>query len=117
MSKRYNQLTMPIEIVHGEKDWLLTVDRHVTGFAERLPDARSERCPRCRAHGPPCAARSGRGGHRQDQRPLCLKFASPGEAVPGLSLPGRYWSGTEPFREYSAHARHRIGPSRYSHPA
>ena len=45
MSKRYQQLTMPVEIVHGERDWLLTVDRHVTGFAERLPNARVSVAP------------------------------------------------------------------------
>ena len=39
LSRRYAHMTVPVEIVHGERDWLLTVERHVTGFAERLPDA------------------------------------------------------------------------------
>ncbi len=41
MSRRYGQLQVPVEIVHGERDWLLTVPRHVAGFAERLPNART----------------------------------------------------------------------------
>ena len=41
MSRRYGELKMPVEIVHGERDWLLTVQRHVVGFAECLPDARA----------------------------------------------------------------------------
>ncbi len=40
MSKRYSTLSVPVEIVHGERDWLLTVPRHVDGFAERLPNVR-----------------------------------------------------------------------------
>lgn len=37
LSKHYAHLRVPVEIVHGERDWLLTVQRHVAGFAECLP--------------------------------------------------------------------------------
>jgi len=39
-AKRYAGLDLPVEILHGEKDWLLTVSRHATGLARRLPNAR-----------------------------------------------------------------------------
>lgn len=38
-ARRYDDLKVPVEIVHGEADWLLDVPQHVTGLAERLPDA------------------------------------------------------------------------------
>ena len=40
MSRLYSELKLPVEIVHGERDWLLTVPRHVDGFAARLPNVR-----------------------------------------------------------------------------
>lgn len=38
-SERYPDLRVPVEIIHGEIDWLLDVDRHALGLAERVPDA------------------------------------------------------------------------------
>ncbi|MEO1292608.1 MAG: alpha/beta hydrolase, partial [Pseudomonadota bacterium] len=39
-SGRYETLRVPVEILHGDRDWLLSVAQHVTAFAERVPDAR-----------------------------------------------------------------------------
>ena len=38
-SARYADLRTPLEIVHGERDWLLTVDRHARGLAALAPHA------------------------------------------------------------------------------
>ena len=38
-SKRYGELRVPVEIVHGERDWLLTVERHARGLAQAAPHA------------------------------------------------------------------------------
>lgn len=38
LSKRYAGLTVPVEILHGEDDWLLDVRRHALAFSERLGD-------------------------------------------------------------------------------
>lgn len=38
MAPRYPGLTVPVEIVHGELDWLLGVDQHVEEFAAQLQD-------------------------------------------------------------------------------
>ncbi|MEM6462483.1 MAG: alpha/beta hydrolase [Pseudomonadota bacterium] len=45
LSKRYPALDLPIEIVHGERDWLLTVDRHVIGFKEQVSQAKISVAP------------------------------------------------------------------------
>ena len=37
---RYRTLRLPVEVVHGEADWLLDVSQHAHGLAERLPKAR-----------------------------------------------------------------------------
>lgn len=39
-ARRYPALTAPVEILHGDADWLLSVGRHARGLADRLPDAR-----------------------------------------------------------------------------
>ena len=39
-ARAYRTLDVPVEIVHGDRDWLLSVDRHAERFAERLPNAR-----------------------------------------------------------------------------
>ncbi len=44
-SRRYGQLGMPVEIVHGAEDWLLNPERHAHGFAATLPHARVEVVP------------------------------------------------------------------------
>lgn len=44
-SVRYGTLTVPVEIVHGAEDWLLTPRRHAYGLAEHLPDARVSVAP------------------------------------------------------------------------
>ena len=38
MSRRYSTMRVPVEIVHGDLDWLLGVERHVEGLASLLPD-------------------------------------------------------------------------------
>ncbi len=39
MAPRYPQMGVPVEVVHGERDWLLGVDQHVREFASLVPDA------------------------------------------------------------------------------
>lgn len=41
MAKRYPQMSVPVEIVHGERDWLLSVEQHVEGFRALVPGARA----------------------------------------------------------------------------
>ena len=38
MAPRYPNMTVPVEVVHGERDWLLGVDQHVEEFAALVPD-------------------------------------------------------------------------------
>ena len=38
MAPRYPDMRVPVEVVHGELDWLLGVDQHVTEFAASLAD-------------------------------------------------------------------------------
>jgi len=45
LSKRYGALKTPVEIVHGERDWLLSISRHVTGFVQRVPHAHAAVAP------------------------------------------------------------------------
>lgn len=45
MAKRYSSLSVPVEIVHGKLDWLLTVERHVEGFRELVPQANAVIAP------------------------------------------------------------------------
>ncbi len=40
LSPRYPTLSVPVEIVHGTEDWLLSVGRHAEALAEALPNAR-----------------------------------------------------------------------------
>ena len=45
MAPRYPQMTTPVEIVHGELDWLLGVEQHVTEFAALLPNVNAAVAP------------------------------------------------------------------------
>ncbi len=38
MAPRYPSMRVPVEVVHGELDWLLGVDQHVRDFAAQVPD-------------------------------------------------------------------------------
>jgi pimeloyl-ACP methyl ester carboxylesterase len=40
MAPRYPGMAVPVEVVHGELDWLLDVEQHVTELAAILPDVR-----------------------------------------------------------------------------
>ncbi len=45
MAPRYPQMKVPVEIVHGEIDWLLGVEQHVTELAALLPKAQVSIAP------------------------------------------------------------------------
>lgn len=45
-AERYSGLRVPVEIVHGEIDWLLDVERHAIALANRLPNATLTVAPR-----------------------------------------------------------------------
>ena len=40
ISKGYGELNIPVEIMHGDADWLLDIDQHGVALANRLPNAR-----------------------------------------------------------------------------
>lgn len=40
LSPRYPDLIVPVEIVHGDRDWLLDIDQHAHDLAKFLPNAR-----------------------------------------------------------------------------
>ena len=42
MAPRYPAMNVPVEIVHGELDWLLDVEQHVVELMAVLPNARAE---------------------------------------------------------------------------
>lgn len=41
MAKRYPDMRVPVESVHGELDWLLSPEQHVQEFAATVPDIRT----------------------------------------------------------------------------
>lgn len=45
VAARYGELKAPIEIMHGDADWLLDVEQHGARFAEAAPDARLTALP------------------------------------------------------------------------
>lgn len=45
MAPRYPQMAVPVESVHGARDWLLGPDQHVRDFAELVPDIRTAIAP------------------------------------------------------------------------
>ncbi len=45
MAPRYPQMTVPIEVVHGELDWLLGVEQHVVEFAAQVPNVNTTVAP------------------------------------------------------------------------
>ncbi len=45
MAPRYTSLTVPIEVMHGDRDWLLGFDQHAIGIAEAAPNVRLSRLP------------------------------------------------------------------------
>ena len=91
MSKRYSTLNIPVEIVHGERDWLLTVPRHVSGFAEGLPNVRVD-------------VASGVGHMRHHARPDLLQVSVVGFLVQ-LSSWAKRGSGSSGWFDYAADLR------------
>lgn len=45
MAPRYGELRVPIEVMHGDRDWLLGFDQHALGMTEAAPDVRLTRLP------------------------------------------------------------------------
>lgn len=45
LSTRYPSLSVPVEVVHGDRDWLLDFDQHAVGFAATAPDVNVTRLP------------------------------------------------------------------------
>lgn len=43
LSSRYADLAVPLEVMHGDADWLLGFDQHALGIARLAPDARVTR--------------------------------------------------------------------------
>ena len=43
LEPRYRDLNIPIEVIHGDEDWLLDFDRHALGAAKLLPQAKVTR--------------------------------------------------------------------------
>ncbi|MEM7267992.1 MAG: alpha/beta hydrolase [Pseudomonadota bacterium] len=39
LEPRYDELTTPLEVIHGDRDWLLSYERHALGMADRAPHA------------------------------------------------------------------------------
>ena len=39
ISERYAELNVPVEIMHGDADWLLDIEQHGVELAKRLPNA------------------------------------------------------------------------------
>ncbi|MCI4662292.1 MAG: alpha/beta hydrolase [Neomegalonema sp.] len=44
-SERYAGMAVPVQILHGDRDWLVTINRHAHALAERLPDAQVQVAP------------------------------------------------------------------------
>ncbi len=45
LSSRYGDLKAPLEVMHGDRDWLLGFDQHAGGIAKAVPNARIWRLP------------------------------------------------------------------------
>lgn len=45
LAERYKDLRVPVEVMHGEADWLLDVEQHALAFADAAPDARIATLP------------------------------------------------------------------------
>lgn len=45
MAPRYADLNVPIEVMHGDRDWLLGFDQHAAGIAAAAPNVRLTRLP------------------------------------------------------------------------
>jgi len=45
LSARYRDLKVPLEVMHGDRDWLLGFDQHAGGIARAVPNARVSRLP------------------------------------------------------------------------
>lgn len=45
LSSRYGDLQVPLEVMHGDRDWLLGFDQHAAGIAQAAPDVRVSRLP------------------------------------------------------------------------
>lgn len=45
LSSRYGDLKVPLEVMHGDRDWLLGFDQHAGGIAKAVPNARVSRLP------------------------------------------------------------------------
>lgn len=43
LAPRYGSLRVPVEVMHGDADWLLGFDQHATGIAQSAPTARVTR--------------------------------------------------------------------------
>ncbi len=43
LSSRYGDLKVPLEVMHGDRDWLLGFDQHAGGIAQTAPDVRVSR--------------------------------------------------------------------------
>ena len=37
LEKRYSEIRVPVEVIHGRKDWLLDYELHGQAFADELP--------------------------------------------------------------------------------
>lgn len=45
LSIRYGELSVPLEVMHGDSDWLLSFDQHALGIANAAPNVRVTRLP------------------------------------------------------------------------
>ncbi len=45
LSSRYADLKVPLEVMHGDRDWLLGFDQHAAGISEAAPNVRVTRLP------------------------------------------------------------------------
>ena len=45
LSARYGDLRVPLEVMHGDRDWLLGYEQHALGVAQAAPTARLTRLP------------------------------------------------------------------------
>lgn len=45
LSARYSDLQVPLEVMHGDRDWLLGFDQHAEGIAKVAPNVRVSRLP------------------------------------------------------------------------
>ena len=44
-SRRYGDIAVPVEVVHGDRDWLLSVERHVEGLVAAVPNGNAVVAP------------------------------------------------------------------------